>query len=636
MENSKVTWKETFVLNKRALRLWWSKQPWYFVSMGLMVLLETLLPYITVYFSAQIINELTGAGDRERLLFLVLLLLGLETGLGIMKACVSRWYEAMKESIRDFLDVIYNEKMLSLDFAAVDCAKTQDLRTQIFASEMWSAYGLSRVLHAMERLLRAVMGIIGAGGLAVSLFTSPVRAEASGLQWMNWSLYPLFFLVFMAALALLSAWLVNRAEQYHADYREEAGLGNRIFGFFGYLGQRRERALDIRMYEQEKVCGKMHLENNAFGIHSKIAAYAKGPIGMLSMLSDVVNRVFVGVVYLFVCLKAYGGAFGVGSVTQYISAVTMFYQNICKLVEEVGEFRVNTVFLRTCFEFLDIPNEMYKGSLTVEKRSDCNYEVEFCHVSFRYPDTEVDVLKDVNLKFKVGEKLAIVGENGSGKSTFIKLLCRLYDPTEGEIRLNGIDIRKYDYKEYMSVFSVVFQDYKLLAFSLGTNVAAGEQYDAARVEECLDKAGFTDRKEKMKSGLNTYLYKDFSEDGVDISGGEEQKIAIARALYQNAAFLILDEPTAALDPIAEYEIYTRLNDIVGDRTAIYISHRLSSCKFCDEIVVFDRGHIVQQGSHRELVGQEDGKYYALWNAQAQYYVEHGGEEEETLYHMEKA
>ena len=225
----------------------------------------------------------------------------------------------------------------------------------------------------------------------------------------------------------------------------------------------------------------------------------------------------------------------------------------------------------------------------------------------------------MSIKFRIGERLAVVGLNGSGKTTFIKLLCRLYDPTEGEILLNGINIKKYDYNEYMSIFSVVFQDFKLFSFSLGQNVAASVKYDSARVKDCLEKAGFGARLQEMPEGLDTCLYKDFEENGVEISGGEAQKIALARALYKDAPFIVLDEPTAALDPIAEAEVYSNFNKIVGDKTAIYISHPLSSCRFCDEIVVFDNGQIVQQGSHDKLVADENGKYYALWYAQAQYY-----------------
>ncbi len=223
-------------------------------------------------------------------------------------------------------------------------------------------------------------------------------------------------------------------------------------------------------------------------------------------------------------------------------------------------------------------------------------------------------------KLKIGKRMAVVGMNGSGKTTMIKLLCRLYDPTEGKITLNGINIKKYRYEEYMRIFSVVFQDFKLFSFSLGQNVAASVKVNEEKAINCLRKAGLEKRLDAMPQGLDTLLYKDFEPDGVEIFGGEAQKIALARALYKDAPFVILDEPTAALNPVAEYEIYSKFNEIVGDKTAIYISHRLSSCRFCDEILVFDQGEIVQHGKHEILVADKLGKYYELWHAQAQYYV----------------
>jgi len=328
-----------------------------------------------------------------------------------------------------------------------------------------------------------------------------------------------------------------------------------------------------------------------------------------------------GYANLFVCLKAWAGAFGVGSVTQYVGAISSLFLGISDLLEQFGTMQANSEFLKTAFEFLDIPNKMYQGSLTTEKRSDRQYEVEFQDVSFQYPGTEIWALRHVSMKFKVGERLAVVGMNGSGKTTFIKLLCRLYDPTEGKILLNGIDIRKYKYDDYINIFSVVFQDFKLMALTLGENVAGSKQYYREAVTLSLKNAGFADRMERIPKGLETYLYKDLEKDGVEVSGGEAQKIAIARALYKDAPFIILDEPTAALDPIAEAEIYSKFNEIVGDKTAIYISHRLSSCKFCDEIAVFHNGSVVQQGTHESLLADESGKYYELWNAQAQYYTE---------------
>lgn len=267
---------------------------------------------------------------------------------------------------------------------------------------------------------------------------------------------------------------------------------------------------------------------------------------------------------------------------------------------------------------------LYQGTIPTEKRDDNEYEFEFKHVWFKYPNSEEYVLKDINLKWRIGEKMALVGRNGSGKSTLIKLLCRLYDATKGEITLNGIDIRKYSYDDYMQLFSVVFQDSKLFSYSLAENVAADTDFDSELVENCVRKAGLSERLDSMPDGINTYLYKDFNENGVEISGGEAQKLCLARAIYKGSPFIVLDEPTAALDPISEYDIYTKFNSIVGTRTAIYISHRLSSCRFCDDITVLDNGHIIERGSHEKLIAK-GGIYTAMWAAQAEYYKDTAGE-----------
>ncbi|MGN1145002.1 MAG: ABC transporter ATP-binding protein, partial [Acetatifactor sp.] len=281
------------------------------------------------------------------------------------------------------------------------------------------------------------------------------------------------------------------------------------------------------------------------------------------------------------------------------------------------------IYLESYNELMAVKNEKYDGTLPVEKRLDNEYELEFRNVSFHYPNSGRMILKNVSFRLKTGHKLAIVGANGAGKTTFIKLLCRLYDPTEGEILLNGIDIRKYDYDEYIRLFSIVFQDYKIFSFSVAENVAAGPEFDKERVVKSLRAAGIYDRVLEMKRGIDSKLLKDQQdgdEEGIEISGGEKQKIALARALYRDAPVVILDEPTSALDPIAEQDIYKRFNDMVADKTAVFISHRMSSCRFCDEIVVFDDGRIVESGTHDELVADVKGVYHRMWEAQAQYYV----------------
>ena len=375
---------------------------------------------------------------------------------------------------------------------------------------------------------------------------------------------------------------------------------------------------DIRLYEQYYLIADEIAQTNkkSCGIVDRISRtdFGYGALNTLAMF------VLMIISYLYIGLKSLSGAISVGSIVKYSGAIMQFGGSVRDTVDAFSQLRSNSPYLKAMIDFMEQNSEMYKGTLTVEKRTDHEYNVEFRDVSFRYPNSDTYALRHVDLKFNIGEKLAIVGMNGSGKTTFIKLLCRLYDPTEGEILLNGVNIKKYDYDEYMSVFSVVFQDFRLFSFGLGQNVAASSTFDEARVEECLIKAGFGDRLATMPDGVKTILYKDFDKNGVEISGGEAQKIALARALYKDAPFIILDEPTAALDPISEYEIYSKFNDIAGEKTAIYISHRLSSCRFCDKIAVFHNGQIVQRGSHDELVADENGKYYELWTAQAQYYT----------------
>lgn len=322
----------------------------------------------------------------------------------------------------------------------------------------------------------------------------------------------------------------------------------------------------------------------------------------------------------FVAVKAWGGMLAADDLVRFVGSVPM-------LTAAIGQMGMipfiinwglaNIGYLRKVYEY---PDEMYKGTLPTEKRDDNQYDIEFKNVSFKYPGSEEYALRNVSLKLKIGEHLAFVGHNGSGKNTFIKLLCRLYDPTEGEILLNGIDIKKYNMTEYMALFGVVFQDFSLFSVPLSQNVTTSMEFDRERLRLCLDRAGIAARVQELKYKEDTVLYKDFDDEGVEISGGEAQKLAIARALYRDAPFVVLDEPTAALDPVSEFEIYSRFNSFTDGKTAVYISHRLSSCRFCDKIVVFDKGQIVQTGSHETLLADENGQYNALWNAQAKYYI----------------
>ena len=617
----KTTLRRAAAVHLRAIRELHRVTPQHFPVLTLYCLFGAITPYVTVFFSARVLTELATL-RRAEILWRWVLAGVLCTGFAaVAKAALHRRCNTLLNDLYGRKEMLFVHKIFRLDYSELDKQENHDLREQIKQNEQWSGWGLMHVPQLYSGAVTGILGLLSGTVLTVSLFTAPVPSSAGWLVVLN---NPIFVLVLAAGIlviSILAGRLSARAMQCWGDFSEEATFGNRRFAHFGFLGRDKRRAIDIRMNDQQRLVRAYWSGGSVFAVHGVFAKAARGKMGVYASLGVCITTLTTGMIYLFTCLKALGGAFDVGSCTQYIGAATAMVANVFALTDMIGTLKANTPYLEKTFAFLDIPNSMYQGSLTTEKRSDRRYEVEFKDVSFRYPGSDIWALRHVNMKFKVGKRLAIVGENGSGKTTFIKLLCRLYDPQEGQILLNGIDIRKYRYDDYMGIFSVVFQDFQLICQPLGNNVAGSMEYDRDRAKKALIDAGFADRLAAMEKGLDTMLYKNLSEDGVEVSGGEAQKIAIARALYKDAPFIILDEPTAALDPIAEAEIYSKFDEIAGDKTAIYISHRLSSCKFCDEIAVFHEGAVVQQGSHAELLADRGGKYYALWNAQAQYYTE---------------
>lgn len=620
-KSDRVSIRETMTIHLRAVKDVNRLVPGVFTSTVFYAIVSALSPYATIWLSAQLINELASTRRTDMLMRWVLLIIAVTALMGLVKSALERWHEARESAYYRQYDQLFSEKFLTMDFADADKQKTRDLFTQIQQSSNWGGWGFNYLDMYVAWLTQALSGLLGAIALTVSLFTQPVPETAGALTVLNHPLFILGLTILLLGVTLLRPFITNKANAGWGALAEESRFGNRVFSHFQYdFYADTERAADVRMYQQINVAEHYSKSADTFGIGTPFARFMHTTMGGCNALVAGISSLLSGAVYVFVCLKAWAGAFGVGSVTQYVGAVTALSYNVSRLLTTIGHMQTNAGFLKTTYEFLDIPNSMYQGSLTTEKRADRQYEVEFRDVSFKYPGSDVWALRHVNMKFKVGNRLAIVGENGSGKTTFIKLLCRLYDPQEGQILLNGIDIRKYRYDDYMNIFSVVFQDFKLICQPLGANVAGSMEYDRDRAQRALVDAGFGDRLATMENGLDTMLYKDLTENGVDVSGGEAQKIAIARALYKDAPFIILDEPTAALDPIAEAEIYAKFSEISGDRTAIYISHRLSSCKFCNEIAVFHEGAVIQQGTHEALVADDSGKYHALWHAQAQYYT----------------
>ena len=576
-------------------------------------LINSIQPFVSIWFTAQIVNEISSQRRLKTILLYVLGAVLINFICALLKSIINHVCNEKESQMWSWFGKVFSDKQISLDFVDLENAAIQHQRQEAEENLYMFGNGLAQLFWGISALVRTLVYIVLSLVMTVSLFIS-----TSGNRFIDHPIWIGIILVCIAVGGLSKSKATISEYDVFMEYCKNTVWFNRVFMFFGKeLYMNPEKAKDVRIYSQNTVAEKMldklitHERDNQSDI-TKMALYPA--------IAQIIIGLANAICYLFVAIKALFGAFGVGSIVQYVAVLSRLGEGLQELMYILSDNEVYCTHLQNLFEYLDLPNHMYQGSLTVEKRDDNEYYVEFRDVSFKYPNTDTYVLKHVNLKFKVGEKLAVVGMNGSGKTTFIKLMCRLYDPTEGEILLNGVNIKRYDYNEYMSIFSVVFQDFRLFSFPLGQNVSASASYDREKVIECLKKAGFAERLNSLPNDLDTFLYKDIDAEGVEISGGEAQKLALARALYKNTPFIILDEPTAALDPISEYEVYSKFNEIAGTKTSIYISHRLASCRFCDKIAVFHEGEIIQIGIHEELLADRRGKYYELWNAQAQYYT----------------
>ena len=330
-----------------------------------------------------------------------------------------------------------------------------------------------------------------------------------------------------------------------------------------------------------------------------------------------------GAAYGWLILLALRGELSAAEFVLYFTAVSGFTQWVTGLFTGLGTLHRQSLDLSVLREFFDTPEPFhFEDGKPLAVKPNHLYTIELRDVSFRYPGAEKDTISHLNLTIRPGEKLAVVGRNGAGKTTLIKLICGFYDPTEGQVLLDGEDIRQYDRRDYYKLFSAVFQQFSLLAGTMAENVAQtdGKNIDLPRMWDCLERAGVADKIRSLPQGENTHLGREVYLDGVDLSGGQTQRLMLARALYKNAPVVVLDEPTAALDPIAESDLYQRYSDLTGNRTSVYISHRLASTRFCDRVLLVEDGGIAEEGTHEELLAR-GGRYAYLFGVQSKYYQE---------------
>ena len=569
------------------------------------------LPYLSLFFSARILNLLLAKSYRACLYTVVVFLLT-QYGLGLFEKICRQYLDGQKELCLARTEQKITAKALELEFEKFEKTETTDAIRRTNVSSMGSG-NVGDQLIVIHTLITSLLSVLYALFFLLRLF---LLSDSSRNNFFTSSFSMLALLLLCGVQLALSSRINRRSTQKKIELNQGNDHSNSVANYLVNVMLEERRADDIRIGHLD------HFLDVQFGKamehflpmyldFARFSAITDGKNALLSLLSNFAA-------YLVIGARALYGVLPIGDVLLYAGSVTRAMSDLQTFLATGSEFDYINSYLSTYEDFIAQPSMAYDGTLPIEKRDDGQYEFAFHDVSFSYPGTNIPVLEHVTLSFAVGEKTALVGRNGAGKTTLIKLLCRLYEPTSGYITLNGIDIRKYSYKEYTQAFSVVFQDFHLFSLPLDENIAAGTEIDEAALQSSLAKVGLTDRVQQLPQGVRTRLYNN-NGSGVDLSGGEAQRTAIARALYKDAPFVILDEPTAALDPIAEAEIYEQFSQMTAGKTAVYISHRMSSCKFCDRIIVLDHGRIAEDGTHDTLLANH-GIYANLYETQAQYYT----------------
>lgn len=571
--------------------------------------LNALLFYLPVILVARILDLLVyRENSADPVSIAVVGLVGIWLLKGV-KALLEKEMKTRSYQIAMRFETLVPVNTLNISFSDLESDYAKEMRARILADRSWGS-GFFGVADKFCNLCNSGFELLGSVIMLI-----PLAMQVSGSAAGKVAAALLFNIGLAVVGASVYAKWYQKKESAAMNQMTQAEKDSRFWymdeGGSGAIGA--QSLKDIFMYRAKKMIQKT-IDTEREGVRKNVFTIARinsaGGLG-----TGMIQGILLCVSYYCVLALAIAGTITVGMVLRYAQAIFQACMSVSASIRLAGEFRTDVGRIASTLEYLNLEAEKTKGDSFTEMTKGV---IEFRNVSFRYPGTKELVLDHVSLKIEPSEKIAVVGKNGSGKTTLVKLLCRLYEPEEGEILWNGKNIREYDLREWQKIFAIVFQDYSLLSLTLGQNVAASEQYEAERAKEVLQLAGFGERLNKLKKGLETVVYPEYEQDGVSFSGGEEQKIAIARAIYKGGQICILDEPTAALDPVSESRVYESFDEIVKGKTAVYISHRLSSCKFSDRIFVLDNGKIAESGTHEALLSK-NGLYAQLWQAQAQYY-----------------
>lgn len=594
-KNDGNSFRLTVETAKYFYKIIWKRFKSYIVYNLLAAVFAAAAPICMIFLPKLLIDEYQGARSFKTMLIIASVLGLTFILLNAAQSFCTQQYQKVVDAFNRFFEEQHKQKCASMDFEKTEDPEILDLSQKAQNGLNWYG-GVDAFMRRLSNILTYVLQIITTGTI---ILTGS-------------------FVVILTAVAvvIINFFLTNKRNKLEFDLNTRFDTLDRRASYNFWQTYDFKYGKDIRLYNASSMldenCRELNDEmyTTELSFRRKIMYVCIGSAGA-NMLNYVSSYGIFGAMAIKETIT-------IGNFSLYAFSARNVANSLAQIVAETGWLVVTASYLHNYIKFMEINTDSVFGDDKVDENKD--HVIEFKDVWFKYPRSEEYILKGINLTLKKGEKLSVVGLNGAGKTTFIKLLCRFYKVDKGEILIDGKNINEYDFDDYTKLFSVVFQDYKLLAFSFKDNISVSDDADEDRVIDLCEKVGLKSKIDSLPDGINTVCFKTFDQKGVEPSGGEQQKMSIARALYKDAPIVILDEPTAALDPIAEYDIYRQFNDFVQDKTAIYISHRLSSCKFCDRIAVFADGVVKELGSHDKLLKISGGYYKKMFDAQAKYYV----------------
>lgn len=597
--------KKRSVLSNAGFSYYYLKQycgmKFFFIT-PIFVLLSVANPFVSMAFPSIAVSQMLSQKQPEHILLVVLLVAASIQILQIAQIYISDLVHQISFMYRIKFVYLIHEHSLSMDYASLESTTGQKMLSK---GEYATYYGNDTGIEAFINQINQFM-IQSLGLLLYSLIVGRQN---------------LWILLFLLVTTGVVSYMNSKAEKYEREHKEEQ---RKEFMRYHYLCQQSidtKNAKDLRLYPmKEWLLQAMNQTIDRILGYIKEALLRYDRAKTADQLLALIRDAFV---YGYFIQQMVTGRIEVNQFILYVGVTAGFNKWMEGIFAAYAEIIRNNIIMDDCRDYLEYGKaEERKMPQEFRTRRGRIHEITLEHVSYRYPEAKEDTIKDVNVTIRKGEKLALVGMNGAGKTTLVKLICGLYKPTEGRILIDGIDAASIPVNDYYEEFSVVFQDVFTFSFPLSDNVTCQEKKDQEKdkMDRCLEQAGLLERVKHLPKKEDTMMNKDIDKEGVTLSGGEMQKLMLARALYKEAPVILLDEPTAALDPIAESEMYEKYNSLIQGKSSVFISHRLSSTKFCDRILFLEDGRVMEEGTHEELM-QMDGDYAHMFWVQAHYYQE---------------